>query len=124
LNPEIARLCNRQKVAYIPGCATVSEISQAEELGVEICKIFPGSEVGGPSFVKSVMAPCPWFRLMPTGGVDVTQESVSAWIGSGAACLGMGSRLITKDMLSGADLSTLTIKVEQTIKWIQAARTA
>ena len=69
LNPEVARLCNRRKIAYSPGCGTASEIAQAEELGVEIVKIFPGGLVGGPEFVKSVMAPCPWTRIMPTGGV-------------------------------------------------------
>lgn len=68
LNPEVARVCNRRKIAYLPGCGSVSEISQAEELGVEICKIFPGSAVGGPAFVKDVLGPLPWACLMPTGG--------------------------------------------------------
>ncbi len=80
LNPDVARICNRRKVAYSPGCGSVSEISQAEELGVEICKIFPGGSVGGPGFVKNVLGPMPWCRLMPTGGVDATEENVTAWI--------------------------------------------
>jgi 2-dehydro-3-deoxyphosphogluconate aldolase/(4S)-4-hydroxy-2-oxoglutarate aldolase len=122
LNAEVARVCNRQKVAYLPGCGSVSEISAAEELGVEICKIFPGTEVGGPSFVKSVLAPCPWTRLMPTGGVEATQENVSAWTKAGAACLGMGSRLITKDMERGAGLEALTTTVEELLTWIRSAR--
>ena len=71
LNPEIARLCNRRKILYMPGCATETEIATAEELGAEICKIFPGG-VGGPEFISAVLAPCPWHRLMPTGGVDAT----------------------------------------------------
>jgi len=71
-NPEVAKLCNRRKIAYFPGCATASEVSYAEELGVEICKVFPGSELGGPSFVKAILAPCPWSKIMPTGGVDAT----------------------------------------------------
>jgi len=122
LNEEVARLCNRQKVAYLPGCGSVSEISAAEELGVEICKIFPGTEVGGPGFVKAVLAPCPWTRVMPTGGVDATQESVSAWIKAGAACLGMGSRLITKTMERGAELEVLATTVTEVLTWIQSAR--
>jgi 2-dehydro-3-deoxyphosphogluconate aldolase / (4S)-4-hydroxy-2-oxoglutarate aldolase len=122
LNPDIARVCNRQKVAYLPGCATASEISAAEELGVEVCKIFPGSEVGGPSFLKSVLAPMPWSLLMPTGGVDATQDSVYAWIRAGAACIGMGSRLITSDMERGGHIETLTPKVEELLTWIRAAR--
>lgn len=122
LNPDIARTCNRQKVAYIPGCGSVSEISEAEELGVEICKIFPAKEAGGPSFVKAALAPCPWFRLMPTGGVDATEQSVTAWIKAGAACLGMGSRLITSDAVREGDYSTITSQVRQVIAWIGAAR--
>jgi len=59
LNPEIAKLCNRRKVAYSPGCRGASEISQAEELGADIVKIFPGEEVGGPAFVKNLLGPCP-----------------------------------------------------------------
>ena len=68
LNPEAARVCNRRKIPYMPGCGSVTEISQAEELGVEIVKIFPGGQVGGPGFVKAVLGPLPWSRLMPTGG--------------------------------------------------------
>jgi 2-dehydro-3-deoxyphosphogluconate aldolase / (4S)-4-hydroxy-2-oxoglutarate aldolase len=122
LDAGVARVCNRQKIAYLPGCATATEIAFAEELGVEIVKIFPGSEIGGPSFVKSVLAPMPWSRLMPTGGVDATEESVSAWIGAGAACLGLGSRLITSDMERGEQIETLTPKVRQVLTWIAAAR--
>ena len=88
LNPDVARLCNRRKVAYSPGCGSVTEISQAEELGVEICKIFPGSSVGGPDFVKDLLGPMPWTRIMPTGGVDATEESVTQWIKAGVACVG------------------------------------
>jgi len=91
LNPEIARLCNRRKVAYMPGCGSAIEISQAEELGVEIVKVFPGSSVGGPGFVKAVLAPMPWTRIMPTGGVDASEESIRAWFGAGVACVGIGS---------------------------------
>jgi 2-dehydro-3-deoxyphosphogluconate aldolase/(4S)-4-hydroxy-2-oxoglutarate aldolase len=69
-NPEISRLCNRRKIAYLPGCATETEIANAEEAGAEICKIFPGESAGGPGFISAVLAPCPWHRLLPTGGVD------------------------------------------------------
>ncbi len=68
MNAEVARLCNRHKVVYWPGCGSVSELSEAEELGVELCKVFPGSQVGGPGFVRAIKAPCPWVKIMPTGG--------------------------------------------------------
>lgn len=122
LNPEIARLCNRRKVAYSPGCGSVSEISQAEELGVEIVKIFPGGEVGGPAFVKAVLAPMPWTRIMPTGGVEATQESVSSWIKAGAACLGMGGNLIRKDLVAAGDFDAIRENVARVLAWIREAR--
>ena len=124
LNADIARLCNRQKVAYLPGCATPTEISAAEELGVEICKIFPGAEIGGPSFVKAVRGPLPWCSLMPTGGVDATEQSVRDWIKAGSACLGMSSRLIGKEaeLRSDSDFAALTARVERVVDWVRAAR--
>jgi 2-dehydro-3-deoxyphosphogluconate aldolase/(4S)-4-hydroxy-2-oxoglutarate aldolase len=122
LNPEVARVCNRRKVAYSPGCGTVSEISEAEELGVEIVKIFPGSSVGGPAFVKSVLAPMPWTRLMPTGGVAATQENLQAWFDAGTAAVGMGSKLITKELVAAGDFDGITRQVAQVIAWIREAR--
>ena len=122
LNAEVARLCNRRKVAYIPGCATPSEISEAHELGVEIVKVFPGSAVGGPAFVRAVLAPLPWARLMPTGGVDATEESIRAWFGAGVACVGVGSKLITNELIAARDWEGLSRKVAQMLAWIQEAR--
>jgi 2-dehydro-3-deoxyphosphogluconate aldolase/(4S)-4-hydroxy-2-oxoglutarate aldolase len=122
LNPEVARLCNRRKVAYSPGCGSVSEISDAEELGVEIVKIFPGGLVGGPAFVQAVTGPMPWTRLMPTGGVSPTEESVGAWIKAGAACLGIGSKLISKDLVTKEDWPGITQKVKNCLELIEQAR--
>ena len=121
-NPEIARLCNRRKVAYLPGCASASEISNAEELGVEIVKIFPGETVGGPAFIKAINGPMPWSRIMPTGGVDSTLESVSSWIKAGAACVGMGSNLIRKEMLVSGNYEGIRANVQQVLAWIAEAR--
>jgi 2-dehydro-3-deoxyphosphogluconate aldolase/(4S)-4-hydroxy-2-oxoglutarate aldolase len=124
LNPEVARTCNRRKVAYLPGCATVGEISAAEELGVEICKIFPGGTVGGPEFVKAVRGPMPWTRLMPTGGIEPTRESVGAWIRAGAACLGMGSNLVTKESLAKGDYASIEDRCAQVLGFVAEARRA
>ncbi len=122
LNPEISRLCNRRKVLYMPGTATENEISQAEELGAEIVKIFPGEAVGGPSFIKAVMAPCPWHRLLPTGGVDATEASVTEWIKAGAAAVGMGSKLITAQALKTKNYDGISATVAEVIGWIRKAR--
>lgn len=122
-NSEIAKLCNRRKILYMPGCATETEISTAEEYGAEICKIFPGETVGGPAFVKGVMAPCPWHRLMPTGGVDATEASVGEWIKAGAAAVGMGSKLITAQAVKDKDFDGIAAKTSQCVEWIRKART-
>jgi 2-dehydro-3-deoxyphosphogluconate aldolase/(4S)-4-hydroxy-2-oxoglutarate aldolase len=121
-NPEVARLCNRRKVAYLPGCATATEISTAEESGVEICKIFPGGQVGGPDFIKAILGPMPWARLMPTGGVEATQENVAAWIKAGAACLGMGSNLVTRQFVAARDFGAIGERAMVILDWIKTAR--
>jgi 2-dehydro-3-deoxyphosphogluconate aldolase/(4S)-4-hydroxy-2-oxoglutarate aldolase len=122
LNAEVARLCNRRKIAYSPGCGSASEIAEAEELGVEIVKVFPGSSVGGPGFVKAMLGPCPWTRIMPTGGVEATKESISAWFKAGVACVGMGSNLITKEAVAAGDFQAITRNVAQALAWIKEVR--
>ena len=122
LNPDVAKACNRRKVAYSPGCGSASEISAAEELGVEICKIFPGGLVGGPDFVKALRGPMPWTRIMPTGGVAPTQENMHAWFEAGVSCVGMGSKLVTKEWVAAGDFAAITEKARETLAWIKEAR--
>ena len=119
---ETARLCNRRKVPYSPGCGSVTEVQAAHDLGCEIVKIFPGGQVGGPAFVKAVRGPCPWALLMPTGGVDSTEESVSAWVGAGAAALGIGSKLVTKELVAAGDFASISAKVKEVLEFIRRAR--
>jgi 2-dehydro-3-deoxyphosphogluconate aldolase/(4S)-4-hydroxy-2-oxoglutarate aldolase len=122
LSPEIARLCNQRKIAYSPGCGSASEIARAEELGVEIVKVFPGTSVGGPAFARSVLGPCPWTSIMPTGGVDATEESIRAWFGAGVVCVGIGSKLIRKEWVAAGDWMAITTQVRRVLAWIRAAR--
>ena len=122
LNPDVARACNRRKIPYSPGCGSATEISQAEELGCEIVKVFPGGEVGGPKFVSAVKGPCPWVSIMPTGGVDSTEASLKAWFDAGVACVGMGSNLITKDLLKAGDYKGLAEKIRVTMELIKKIR--
>lgn len=107
LKEDMAFTCNRRKVLWSPGCGSLSEISRAEELGAEIVKIFPGQQVGGPEFVKAVKGPSPWTSIMPTGGVEPTEENLSAWFKAGVTCVGMGSQLITKDIIANNDYEKL-----------------
>jgi 2-dehydro-3-deoxyphosphogluconate aldolase/(4S)-4-hydroxy-2-oxoglutarate aldolase len=122
LNADVAKVCNRRKIPYSPGCGSASEISAAEELGVEIVKIFPGTQVGGPEFVKAVLGPMPWTRIMPTGGVDPTEESLGKWFGAGIVAAGIGSKLITSDLLKAKDYKGIENKVAETIALIKKIR--
>lgn len=122
-NPDVAKICNRRKVAYIPGCMTPSEISEAEEMGADMVKVFPGKVVT-PSFIKAVRGPCPWVKMMPSGGVETTHENISAWIKAGAAALNIGSNLIRKDLVKAGDFEGIGKLVEQCILWIRDAKGA
>ncbi|UOB19094.1 bifunctional 4-hydroxy-2-oxoglutarate aldolase/2-dehydro-3-deoxy-phosphogluconate aldolase [Abyssalbus ytuae] len=115
---DIALVCNRRKVLWSPGCGSLTEINRAEELGCEVVKLFPG-EVYGPEFIKSVKAPQPWTKIMPTGGVDTTEENLKGWFGAGATCVGMGSRLITKDIVENRQYGLLEEKVREVLEIIK-----
>lgn len=94
-NPEISKLCNRRKTLWIPGCGTLTEISNAEEHGADIVKLFPGQQYG-PNFVKSIKGPCPWSEIMPTGGIDLSEKLMKEWFDAGISCFGIGSALFGK----------------------------
>ena len=108
LNPDIFKVCNRRQIAYSPGCATTSEIGLAQELGAEIVKVFPGGNVGGPSFVKNIKGPMPWTRIMVTGGVEPTEENLTAWFKAGVTAVGMGSNLFPKEIIQNGEWEKIT----------------
>ena len=122
LDEEAAILCNSRKIPYVPGCGSVTEIHKAHKLGVDIIKIFPGAQVGGPAFVKALKGPCLWAEIMPTGGVSPTKDSLSEWFNAGIVCAGMGSKLITKELLAAKDYPGITKKVKETIELIKSIR--
>lgn len=122
LDENVAKICNAHKVPYSPGCGSATEIHNAHILGVEIVKIFPGESVGGPAFVKAIKGPCPWTEIMPTGGVSPTKESLTDWFNAGIACAGMGSNLITKELLAAKDYAGIAKKVSQAIEIIKQIR--
>ena len=101
-NPEVAKVCNRRCVPYIPGCGTVSEVGFAQEAGCDICKVFPG-DVLGPNFVKGLKAPMPWSMLMVTGGVKPEESNLREWFNAGVTCVGMGANLFPKEAIAEKD---------------------
>lgn len=108
-NPDVAKVCNRRGVPYAPGCGTVSEVGAAQESGCDLCKVFPG-DVLGPKFVKGLLAPMPWSKLMVTGGVEPTEQNLAEWFKAGVFCVGMGSKLFPKDKVVAGDWQYITEK--------------
>ncbi|MEE1964559.1 bifunctional 4-hydroxy-2-oxoglutarate aldolase/2-dehydro-3-deoxy-phosphogluconate aldolase [Allomuricauda taeanensis] len=121
LREDIAIACNRRKVLWSPGCGSLTEIARAEELGCEIVKLFPGGTYG-PNFVKDIKGPQPWTEVMPTGGVSPTEESLGAWFAAGVTCVGMGSKLISKEILANGDFAALEAAVTQSLDIIKKLR--
>jgi len=121
LREDVAVICNRRKVPYLPGCGSLTEIGRAEELGCEIVKLFPGS-VYGPDFVKSVKAPQPWTDIMITGGVWTEKENLQSWFDAGACCVGLGSNLISKHIIAEEEFKSLEVKVRETLERIKSIR--
>ncbi|MDE6271031.1 MAG: bifunctional 4-hydroxy-2-oxoglutarate aldolase/2-dehydro-3-deoxy-phosphogluconate aldolase [Muribaculaceae bacterium] len=113
-NAEVARVCNRRQVPYTPGCGSVTEVGAAQEAGCELCKVFPG-DVLGPKFVKGLLAPMPWSKLMVTGGVEPTAENLSSWFKAGVFCVGMGSKLFPKERIAAADWQYITDKCREAL---------
>lgn len=108
-NPEVAKVCNRRQVPYAPGCGSVSEVGSAQEVGCELTKVFPG-DVLGPKFVKGLLAPMPWSKIMVTGGVEPTEENLTGWFKAGAYCVGMGSKLFPKEVIAAEDWDAIKEK--------------
>jgi len=122
VNAEMAKACNRRKVAWMPGCGSVTEISYAEELGAEVVKIFPGAQVGGPAFVKGVKGPLPWASIMPTGGVSPTEENLKEWIAAGVHCVGIGSKLFIKNTEGAYDYAAITQTISSALDLVKKLR--
>ena len=121
LREDIAVVCNRRKVLWSPGCGSLTEIAKAEELGCEVVKLFPGG-IYGPNFVKGIKGPQPWTSIMPTGGVSPTLENLKGWFDAGVTCVGMGSQLISKEILATKDFEKLEATVKDAMSIIKSVR--
>jgi 2-dehydro-3-deoxyphosphogluconate aldolase / (4S)-4-hydroxy-2-oxoglutarate aldolase len=122
IDEGMAKVCNKRKIAWSPGCGSVTEIGRAHELGCEVVKIFPGSSVGGPGFVKGILGPMPYASIMPTGGVEPTEASLKAWFDAGVHCVGMGSQLFPKEVVAKRDFVYITNKCKEALDIVQKLR--
>ncbi len=122
LNEDMAKVCNRRKILWSPGCGSLTEISKAEELGAEIVKIFPAGEVGGPSFVRNARGPMPWSNIMPTGGVEPEYDNLCEWFSAGVWCVGMGSKLFPIKEIEAGNFSLITSRVADILAMVATIR--
>ena len=120
-NADVAKVCNRRLIPYTPGCGTVTEVGLAQEAGCDLCKVFPG-DVLGPKFVKGLMAPMSWTKIMVTGGVEPTAESISKWFKAGAFAVGMGSCLFPKELMASKDWSAISKICAEAIAVVEQER--
>ena len=118
---DIAIVCNRRKVLWSPGCGTLTEIAIAEERGAEIVKLFPGN-IYGPEFVKAIKGPQPWTSIIPTGGVNTSKENLKSWFDAGVTCVGLGSQLISNQVIEQRDFEGLKVTVSQVLQTIQSLK--
>jgi 2-dehydro-3-deoxyphosphogluconate aldolase/(4S)-4-hydroxy-2-oxoglutarate aldolase len=121
IKEDVALTCNRRKIAWLPGCATLTEISRAEELGAEIVKAFPGN-VLGPAFIEALRGPLPWTSVMVTGGVEPEEANLKTWFKAGVTCVGMGSQLFSKAILAEGRFTELESKIKAVMTLITEIR--
>ena len=121
-NPDVAKVCNRRLIPYTPGCGSVSEIGFAQELGCDLCKIFPAGSVGGPSFVSNIKAPMPWTMIMATGAVEPTEENLTGWFNAGVTAVGMGSKLFPKNAVASGNWEIISNLCQQALDYIATAK--
>jgi len=122
IDEDTARFCNRRKIAWSPGCGSVTEINRAHELGAEVVKVFPGSSVGGPDFISGVKGPMPWASIMPTGGVSPDEANLKGWFKAGVHCVGMGSQLFPKDVIDNKDWAFIANKCAEVLAIVKKLR--
>lgn len=118
---EVADACNVRNVPYVPGCGTVTEILNAYRAGCDLVKLFPANSIGGPAFLSAVRAPCPWVRAVPTGGVEPTVESLRPWYEAGAPAVGLGSKLLPKELIQARGFDELAQRVADTVAVVDEA---
>jgi len=120
-NPDVAKVANRRLIPYTPGCGSVTEVGMAQEMGCDLCKVFPG-DVLGTGFIKGLKAPMPWSDLMVTGGVKPEEGNLKGWFDAGATCVGMGSNLFPAELIKNKNWKEITKLCSDALAIIQKVR--
>jgi 2-dehydro-3-deoxyphosphogluconate aldolase/(4S)-4-hydroxy-2-oxoglutarate aldolase len=123
LTKTVGDFCNENKVFWCPGAATPTEVIQAHEWGADLVKIFP-AEILGPSFVRALRGPCPWVKVMPSGGVTTDANNLKQWFEAGVVCVAVGSQLFTKEIMQDGNYNLLTSRIDSLLTAIQNSREA
>jgi 2-dehydro-3-deoxyphosphogluconate aldolase/(4S)-4-hydroxy-2-oxoglutarate aldolase len=115
LDEDVGRACAERGVPWCPGTGTVSEMIRADRQGAAVIKVFPADALGGPAFVRGVRGPCPWLKLMPSGGVTLDEANLRAWFAAGAHCVGIGSQLVDQATLAAGRFDELTARARRLV---------
>lgn len=118
---EVAEFLFSKDLLYSPGCMTPTEIIEAENAGVTFIKLFPGNALG-TGFMNAIKDVFPNLKFMPTGGVDTTKESIESWFKAGVSAVGMGSKLVSKELMAAKDYSTIENETKKVLDIIQALK--
>jgi 2-dehydro-3-deoxyphosphogluconate aldolase/(4S)-4-hydroxy-2-oxoglutarate aldolase len=122
IDKMLAKFCLKENILWCPGAATLTEIVYAHELGAGLVKIFPAKQLGGPDFVKAIMAPCPWIKIMATGGITTDRMDLEAWFKSGVRCVGIGTHLFPADIMARGDYGLISVRIKEILALIQTFR--
>ena len=118
LNPAVGAVCNKYKIAWMPGVMTISEIYNAQQAGADIIKIFPAN-VLGTAFIKALKAPMPHAKVMVTGGVEPNEENLKGWFSAGVTAVGMGSQLFPKEVLASGNYQQIEEVVKKCVAMVK-----
>jgi 2-dehydro-3-deoxyphosphogluconate aldolase/(4S)-4-hydroxy-2-oxoglutarate aldolase len=118
---DVAKIADKNNMLWVPGCMTPTEIIRAETLGAKMIKLFPGN-ILGPKFMSAIKALFPHLLFMPTGGVDLNKENISEWLKSGVCAVGMGSKLISKQLLEEKNYPKIEELTRQAIDILKSLR--
>ncbi len=118
---EVAKVADENDMLWIPGCMTPTEIIRAENLGAKMIKLFPGNLLGA-EFMSSIRVLFPDLLFMPTGGVDLDRENISEWLKAGVCAVGMGSKLISKQLLEQKDYPKIEALSKEALDILKSLR--